>query len=310
VSKQPTLVTCYVNPDLDGVAGIVAYAEFLKQKGGAVVPAIIGVPHEEAQWVFRHFDIALPMTIENANDFPSIILVDASDLNGLEGKIPPSNVVEIIDHREVHEVEKFMNTKSQMELVGAAATLITEKFTHDNSPISKTSAILLYAAIISNTLNFQSDVTTERDRQAAQWLNRTAQLPIDFANTLFASKSNLPGPKLTERIYSDFAWFSLGAKRIGIAQLEVLNAKELVDMRKEEILRTLAELKQLRRLDFIFQNTVDLSTGKGIFVSADPEAQGILEQLFDLRFSDDTAVREKFILRKQIVPLLKKALLQ
>lgn len=310
IPQEPTLVTCYVNPDLDGVAGVVAYAELLQQKGETALPAIIGNPHEEAQWIFRHFNIAPPRTIENAHEFSSIILVDASDLNGLEGKILPPNVVEIIDHRKVHEAEKFPNAKSQIELVGAAATLIAEKFTNGEVPISKTSAILLYAAIISNTLDFKADVTTERDRRAAQWLNRTAKLPENFAQTLFASKSDLTGEKLNERIASDFAWFTLGTKRVGIAQLEVLNAGNVVSERSEEILHVLEELKKLKQLDFIFQNTVDLSTGKGIFVTADPEAQDVLTRLFGLHFSGVTSVREKFILRKQLVPLLKEVLLQ
>lgn len=41
------LVTCYVNPDLDGVAGAMGYAEFLKKTGVECEVAVIGEPHNE-----------------------------------------------------------------------------------------------------------------------------------------------------------------------------------------------------------------------------------------------------------------------
>ncbi len=37
-----TLVTCYVDPDLDGTAGAVAYAEYLNKNGGNATPGIMG----------------------------------------------------------------------------------------------------------------------------------------------------------------------------------------------------------------------------------------------------------------------------
>lgn len=50
----------------------------------------------------------------------------------------------------------------------------------NNVDISKESATLVYGAIISNTLNFKGSVTTDRDKIAAEWLNKVAKLPEDF----------------------------------------------------------------------------------------------------------------------------------
>jgi len=308
MDMKPILVTCYVNPDLDGVAGAIAYGEFLQKIGKTIFVGIIGELHDEVKYIFDRFDFEYPSIIESADNYDEVILVDASDLNGLEGKIAPEKVIEIIDHRKVHEADKFPKAKAQIELVGAAATLIAEKFMENKVDISKESAILVYGAIISNTLNFKGNVTTNRDKEAAAWLNKTAKLPEDFWKDLFIAKSDLSGKKLSERIEGDFAWFVLSGKKVGIAQVEMIGAKKLLDERSDEIIQVLEKIKREMSLDLIFQNTIELEDTRNFFVVQDLETQKLLEKVFAVRFTGAVAGRSTLIMRKQIVPLLKEEL--
>lgn len=305
---KPILVTCYVNPDLDGVAGAIAYGEFLQKTGKNAVVGIIGEPHNEAKYILDRFGFKYPSMIENADNFDEVILVDASDLNGLEGKISAEKVIEIIDHRKVHEADKFPKAKAQIELVGAAATLVAEKFMQNNIDISKESATLVYGAIISNTLNFKGSVTTDRDKEAATWLNKVAKLPEDFWKDLFIAKSDLSGNKLAERIEGDFAWFVMGDKKVGIAQVEMIGAKKLVNERNGEIIQVLEKIKKEMSLDFIFQNTIELENTKNFFVAQDSGTKKLLEKVLNVQFAGVVAERPNLIMRKQIVPLLKEEL--
>ncbi len=302
------LVTCYVNPDLDGVAGSMAYAEFLGKTGHNVVAGIIGKVHEEAKYVLDRFHIQYPKELSDGKDFDQIILVDASDLNGIEGKFSPEKVIEIIDHRKIHEADKFPNAKVQIELVGAAATLVAEKFMEENLDISIGSAILLNAAIISNTSNFRGSVTTERDKNAAFWLNKTAKLEENFWEELFKGKSDLGGSKLEERIEGDFAWFEFGNKKLGIAQIEMIGGEKLIQERGEEIWSILEKIKHTMNLDFIFQNTIDLKECKNIFVTNDEPTQKLLEKVLNIQFGGMSAEKPNITMRKQLVPLLKAGL--
>lgn len=305
---KPILVTCYVNPDLDGVAGAIAYGEFLQKTGKNAVVGIIGEPHNEAKYILDRFGFKYPSMIENADNFDEVILVDASDLNGLEGKISAEKVIEIIDHRKVHEADKFPKAKAQIELVGATATLVAEKFMQNNIDISKESATLVYGAIISNTLNFKGSVTTDRDKEAATWLNKVAKLPEDFWKDLFIAKSDLSGNKLAERIEGDFAWFVMGDKKVGIAQVEMIGAKKLVNERNGEIIQVLEKIKKEMSLDFIFQNTIEFENTKNFFVAQDSGTKKLLEKVLNVQFAGVVAERPNLIMRKQIVPLLKEEL--
>ncbi len=307
---KPILVTCYVNPDLDGVAGAIGYAEFLSKTGKVCEVGIISEPHDEAKYILDRFGFSYPKSVPDANAYDEVILVDASDLNGLEGKIMPEKVIELIDHRKVHEAYKFLNAKVHIELVGAAATLVAEKFMDGEVEISKESAVLLYGAILSNTLNFKGTVTTDRDTKAALWLNQTAQLPPNFWKELFTAKSDLSGSKLAERIEGDFAWFTMGNKKVGIAQIEIIGAQKLIREREAEILQILNKIKDEMGLDFIFQNTIELEDAKNFFVTDDIATQVLLEKVLSVQFSGNIAPRQNLIMRKQIVPLLKDELVK
>src|SRR3989344_8817428 len=100
---KSTLVTSYVNPDLDGIASAIAYGEFLQKRGKNAVVGVIGEPQDEAKYIFTRFGFAYPNMISNTDAFDEVILVDASDLNGLKGKIDHKKVIEIIDHRKTNE---------------------------------------------------------------------------------------------------------------------------------------------------------------------------------------------------------------
>jgi len=308
MDTKKILITSYINPDLDGCAGVVAYGEFLEKIGEKIEIGIFGEPHEEAKYILNRFKIEYPKVLQNVDNFEKIILIDTSELSALEGKIPLEKVVEIIDHRKVHEAQKFPNAKAQIEQVGSVATLIAEKFMQRKIEISQNSAILLFGAIISNTLNFKGGVSTDRDRKAAEWLNEVAKLPSDFWKELFIAKSDLSGNKLIERMESDFAWFELGGKKVGIAQIEMIGAKDLVEKREEEIISELKKINKEKKLDFVFLNIMDLEDCFNLMVTFDEKTKKLIETALGLKFSENLAERESLIMRKQIVPLLKEEL--
>lgn len=302
---KPILVTCYVSPDLDGVSGSVAYAEFLQKTGRVAIAGIFDEPDEEAKYILNRFDIPYLKVFSDAEGFDEVILVDSSDLKGLGGKVSPKKVIEIIDHRKINDANVFPNAKVQIELVGAAATLVAEKFMKNGVSISKESAILLCGGILSNTLNFKAGVTTDRDREAFEWLNDNAKLSGNFWKELFLAKSDFSGNKLSEGIKGNLAWFELGDKKIGIAQIEMIGAKELVIEREMEILQILNTIKKEKGLDYVFQSTLELEDEKNFFVAENAEMKKLLEKVLGIEFAYNVATRKGLIMRKQIVPLLK-----
>ena len=306
--KMKILVTSYKNPDLDGTACAFGYAEFLCKNEKDAVAAIFGKPYREAQFVLDKFNIP---ALENAekviNNVDGIIMVDTSNLRGLSNKIQPEKVIEIIDHRKIHEANKFPNANAQIELVGSAATLIAEKFYNNKITISQESAELLFSAIVSNTINFQANVTTERDHKMANWLKTKFSLPKNYVHEMFSDKSKFK-KSLKETFIDDFATFHFNNHHLGIAQLEIINVTEFIQGNLVKIKETLEELKKEKSLDLIFLTCIDLEKVFNEIVVIDENSQKFIEQTLEIKFKDGVAKRDGILMRKEIVPLIKETL--
>lgn len=302
------LVTSYPTPDIDGIACIVAYSEFLDKQGKQTIGASFGEPDPEAEYLLDELDITVPegeKYLENSD----VILTDASFPDGVSDKIDLEDIIEVIDHRKNHEANKFPNAKVQVELVGAAATLIAEKFKQSSTEISKESATLLYAAIRDNTVDFQANVKTQRDREMADWLKKQADIDEETVGEIFEVKSDLDrAPK--KIIPDDYYNTTHYGKRIGVSQIEALNAENFTENNKTEIRDALRSLKNDENLDFAFLTSIDINQGKNIFIAADEKSAELLEAALDIEFENLKAEKGKMLLRKEIMPEIKEELRQ
>ncbi|KHO54640.1 DHH family phosphoesterase [Candidatus Woesearchaeota archaeon] len=304
-----TLVTSYNNPDLDGSACSFAYAEFLNKTNTEIIAAVFGKIHREAEFVFNKFNIT---QMQDADDLRNLenynfILVDSSDLKGISRKIIPNKVIEVIDHRKINDSYMFQNAKVQIELVGSCGTLIAEKFYNNKVDISKESAILLYSAIISNTINFKANVTTDRDRNMASFLKSKLDLPDDYAHEMFYFKSRF-NTSLKETIIHDFAYFNFSDKNIGIAQLEIVDVDNFIKNNLGELNTILNNLKNDRKFDFIFLSCIDIEAGFNTFLVIDDSSKSLVENSLNIKFNNNICKISGIIMRKEITPKLKEFL--
>ena len=293
------LITPKINPDLDGVACAYAYAKLLNSSndGHVYIAGIFGSPHSEAQFLINKFQIKDGLFFNPDLAFDKFILVDASDLKGMPEVIRASDVIEVIDHRATHQAQElFVNANIQIELVGAAATLIWEKF---REPLDINSAILLYGAIYSNTLNLNPGIITQKDLEAVSEL--AADVPDNLITEMFQYKTDYIESNLEEVINGDFKTFDGG---LGIAQLEGFNLDRLVNDNLEKIKNTLTSLKEKYNLKFIFLTAADINNGYNIFVVIGEETKSLLEKSMALSFNNSVAKNNELLLRKQILPLL------
>ncbi|MEK6959917.1 MAG: DHHA2 domain-containing protein [Nanoarchaeota archaeon] len=299
------LVTSYVDPDIDGISCMVAYSELLRAEGNDVIPVIFGEPQQEVEFVIKRFGIRLPPLGGDNLTYDKIILLDASEPRHMASGLDADKVIEIIDHRKSNDAHLFKNARTQIELVGAAATLVAERLRERCVTPSKEAAILLYSAIVSNTLNFKASVTTLRDRDMAHWVNQTAKLGPEFPTEFFKAKSDLTGERLRIQIDRDFAISEKNGKILGISQIEMVGARELVKTRAAEIMVILDELARRESTGITFLTIADVGEGINVLVTPFPDTLSLLEKALGVRFEDGIAVLNKLLLRKEIAPMVK-----
>jgi len=82
-----------------------------------------------------------------------------------------------------------------------------------------------------------------------------------------------------------------GWQKIGIAQIEMIGAKKLIEGRGGEIIQALKGIKKEMDLDYVFQNTIELEEAKNFFVAQEVETQKLLEKVLSVRFDGVIAER-------------------
>jgi len=288
------------DPDLDGLACSYAYAEFLRSKGHDAQCVVYGNPREEAAFAAKKFRIRFMRNLDASGK--KVVLVDTSVLARVSRKIDPNDVIEVIDHRKLNTAGEFKNAKLQLEFIGAAATMVAEKFMKGNADISRESASLLLLAIISNTINFRNNVTTQRDRKAARWLEARARVEKNYVRNFFLQKSRIGN--LALEIKRDGGIFSLGGMKIYIAQLEMLDGEKFVRKNGAEILRILKSMEKKNSLEHSFLKVIDVGLGNNVFYTQSSAVMRALEDVAGAKFSGPIGKSRGIIMRKELAPLL------
>ncbi len=307
------LVTTYQNPDLDGVACSVAYAALLRAQGKDAQAGIFGTLDCEAQFVLDEIDVKAPEDAEKlVGRCSAIVLTDTTELLTIASSVHLEKVVEIIDHRAFHNATQFPQAAIQIELVGAAATLVVERYRAAHIVPSKSSAILLYCAIASHTINFRASVTTARDHDAAQYVQKIADVDDNFVYEMFRAKSRFTDDAdFVQHLKNELAIFEIAGETIGIAQLEVMDARDVVRAYKAVIADVLGRgfagnNKYKKNLDYIFLTAIDIKKGENIFFTKHVPSQKLLEELLAVSFDDNSiALYPHIIMRKEITPQIK-----
>lgn len=298
------LVTDAPDPDLDGLACIVGYGEYLNQTGQKNSPMFFGIPQEEAGFVLEKLSIQ----IENADNielnFDKIILVDTSGPQWQSPKIDLNKVYEIIDHRQFDKISAFPNAKIQIEMVGSCATLIAEKFKSKKLIPSEKTAILLFLAIVSNTINFKNKITTERDISAAKWLKELYNIDNKIIHEMFAFKSNVK-QTVREIFQGQIGCHEFAGKRVSTFQLEIIGVKEFVNDHLDEIKRELKAIAAKEKYDYVLFTLIDIEAGNNTFVVADKQTGKLVSEVLNVQFENGIAYYPQVIMRKEILPKLK-----
>jgi manganese-dependent inorganic pyrophosphatase len=304
------IITSIDSPDIDGVACSIAYAELLNQIGTeakAVYFGDIGLEVDFVRDYTNHLPIEKHSGVYDAGS--EIVLVDTADPDAIDPDIPLERVCEIYDHRVVTSTDIFINAKKHIELVVSCATLITEEFIKAGIFPTKNTAIYLYSAIISNTINFKNSVTTPRDIEAYNWLKEITRLDEEYISKMFKAKSDITPDNIYEVLFQDFAIKIISGTKIGIAQIEMVNVDRMLSELKSSLIESLKRLSAENGIDYIFFTGIDLIKGYNIFYTIDEASGKLFSKVLDIPNLHPGYKTNEIIMRKQIWPKIESVLL-
>lgn len=305
MNKQHIVVGGSAYADIDVLACISAYGQLLNLKGYNAQGVITGpwnqtISHSIRQWPTEIVQQFLPL--EESYNF---ILVDISDPKFVERFVEVEKVLEVYDHHYGHEAfwKARLPDSTFIEYVGACATLIWERFKREGlqDSISTINANLLYTAIFSNTLNFKSLVTTDRDKIASKELLKYIDLPSDWKSIYYAEVADEFNKNLSEHIHKDTKLVDLNGSTVNFGQLEIWNAAPIIEKFDRKFLP--------KPKDEWLINIASIEEGRSYFYTNSDRLRNIIMQITAAKEVDKfLQISHRLWLRKEILRELLKGI--
>jgi len=303
--QNKTISLGHMNPDLDSALSAILVSRFGKKIFGFdIEPRIAGHINNETKYILSFLKISKPQMIEKISD-ENVILVDTTESGQILPGLTDMNLLGIIDHHNLGGLKSARPILARVEPVGCAATVVYKILKEKNIKIDKTSAILIIACVISDTLNLTSPTTAPDDKKTVKELNKIAKLDLKkFVKAQFAAKSSMEGIATSEIISKDYKNFDLGASKVGIGVWETTDTKS-VSSKKSELLLALTAKKTAEKLDLVFFLIVDILKENSLMYVASDAEKNLAEKVFGAKAENNEIFLKGVVSRKkQLVPPL------
>ena len=238
-----------------------------------------------------------------------LILVDHNEKNQAVNGADSADILEIIDHHRLRTIETSGPVFFRNQPLGSTCTIIYLMYKEYGVKLDKTTAGLLLAAILSDTLMFRSPTCTEIDKKAGEELATIEGVNYEeFAKEMFHAGSNLSSKTASEILHQDFKKFTVDDMNIGIGQINSMSFEELLEIKEkvEPELKKAAEDDGLDMLFFMLTNIVDESS-EVLFTGA--KSQYTINSAFGINVTGDKATLPGVVSRKkQLLPAIVEAI--
>jgi hypothetical protein len=283
--------------DIDAYACMVALSELLRLRGGnavawsaaahnySVCPSLV----EEGQILQE-----LPEDWEENGQY---IIVDVSDPEYLQKTVTLENVVAVYDHHVGFESywQARIGENARIEFIGAAVTLIYREWQKAGlqDQMTRSTARLLIAAILDNTLNLTSSNTTEEDKAVFRALCDHANVDESWCASYFSEvQAGVEADLRNALLHDTKAVCNNPVLPEKVAQLCVWDA--------DSILRRLPEIRGWFHGNWML-NIIDMQRRCSWFVCDEIHHQEIIGRLFGVPFENGVAKTPVSYLRKEII---------
>lgn len=231
-----------------------------------------------------------------------IVLVDHNEVSQSVDGLNEAEILAIIDHHRLADVQTGAPIYVRNEPVGATCTIVASMFQERGVMPNRSLAGLLAAGIVSDTIFFKSPTATARDRVMAERMAAIAGESLDELGRDIFTPSATRDTDARKMLLSDFKHFTIAGHRLGIGQINCIDSAELLK-RRDEFLAVMEQVKTERELDILLLMLTDvLKEGTVLLSVGDPDT---VEEAFNVKIKDNTVFLPGVLSRKkQVVPAL------
>jgi len=230
-----------------------------------------------------------------------VVLVDHNEIAQSVPGLEEADIVEIIDHHRLADIQTNNPIYVRNEPVGSTNTIIASMFQDRGLMPSAKMAGMMAAAILSDTVMFKSPTCTERDIRAAERMARIANVSLEELGREIFSAS-MEGKSAKELLFADYKEFHIAGHDLAVAQVTCVDSPNMLE-RKEEFLQIMRQTAQEKEFSMVILMLTDvLLEGTQLIYIGNDET---IQQAFNVQPKDNTVFLPKVMSRKkQVIPML------
>ena len=231
-----------------------------------------------------------------------VALVDHNEVSQSVPGLEQADIVEIIDHHRLADIQTGYPIYFRNEPVGSTTTIIAGMYQEKGLMPSEKLAGLMAAAIVSDTVMFKSPTCTQRDRNMAERLARIGNVSLEELGQQIFSASWSDDKTAHELLFADFKDFHIAGHNLGVGQITCVNSEHILE-RKEEFLNDMRRTMRERKYSLMLLMLTDvLREGTQLIYLGDEEA---IQQAFSPDAKNNVVFLPHVMSRKkQIIPAL------
>ncbi len=230
-----------------------------------------------------------------------VVLVDHNEAAQSVPGLEEAEILEIIDHHRLADIQTNYPIYVRNEPVGSTNTIIAGMFQDRGLMPSEKMAGMMAAAIISDTVMFKSPTCTDKDRRTAERMARIANVSLEELGREIFSAS--VGNKTAEDLlFSDYKEFHIAGHDLAVAQVTCVDSPNMLS-RKEEFLALMEKTAKEKGFSMMILMLTDvLLEGTQIIYLGNDDT---IQQAFSVQPKGNTAFLPKIMSRKkQVIPML------
>ena len=291
-------------PDTDCTLSAIILADYLNKKWiYSATPYIQWKLNKETEYLLDLFSVE---TLKIATSFPSgtiVALVDHNEEFQTLDNISELEIEYVVDHHKLH-FSTSTPVNVRMEKLCSTSSVLYKMYKEGWYEINQKIWKMMLAWILSDSLLFKSATTTKEDINIAEELKEVTWINDfeAFAMPMFDAKSDLWDISTEDLIKYDYKEFVLNWTKAGIWTLETTNPGYALG-RKEEILKSMHDIKEKDGLNFILLSVVDIIWEQNTSFVLDWKDTKIIEEVFWEKVEDNLVnLKRRLSRKKQIVP--------
>ena len=230
-----------------------------------------------------------------------VVLVDHNEASQSVPGLEEADIMEIIDHHRIADIQTRNPIYVRNEPVGSTNTIIASMFQDRGLMPSEKMAGMMAAAILSDTVMFKSPTCTIRDIKTAERMARIANISLEELGKAIFSAS-IEGKTVEELLFTDYKEFHIAGHDLAVAQITCVDSANMV-ARKDDFLKLMAKTAKKSGFDLVILMLTDvLLEGSQIIYVGDDDT---IQQAFNVTPKEGTAFLPRVMSRKkQIIPML------